>query len=200
MGVPIAPTTGHEPVDPVARMLLRTRAPVLFVEADERGRATARLQRETATRYRGRFLLVPPDARDDLLSALPLANDWLTVPLTPQQVTAALTRVVRQPGLAPHFDPETGLRLADLTLSDRPALEILPAEGISRFEAAWFLKRFSRGYDEPAIAGDRIVLLPRAVSDHLPAVVRRLEHVFEGRAAVRPLPKQPPRRRLDAAG
>lgn len=173
---------------------------VLLVEARGTGRAHERLKALGAGDHDAVVVMAPLSARNDLLACLPLATDWLTVPVTPQQVTAALGRVVRQPGLVRRFDPETALPLANLAFADRPALEVVPLRGTSRFEAAWLLRRFSRGYDEAGLADGRIVLLPRARVDDLHGVEARLARLLAGRCEVRPLLRPVEWQRFEAAG
>lgn len=172
---------------------------VLFVEASANGRARRRLAADEASHRRGRVILVPLVAKEDLLASLPFATDWLTVPLTPQQVTAALTRALRQPG-RPTFDPESGLRIADLAYVNRPALVLTPEPGVTPFEAAWFVKRACRGYDEVGRAGDDLLVLPRASQDDLQRVAARLARALAGRCVVRPYAAMAPPRHLDLVG
>jgi hypothetical protein len=128
------------------------------------------------------------------------AIGWLTVPSTPQQVTAALTNALRY-RFRRTWDPETCLPIASLVDVARPAVVLEPARGVGRFELAWLAKRFSRGYDELVVAGGQMVLLPRVPADQLENVRLRLGELLGGRCTLLPLVHDGmPRTRFDAAG
>ncbi len=173
---------------------------VLFVEATANSDITAMVR---AARASGRVVMVlaAMDAREALVPALNAgAAGWLTVPVTPQQVTAALSGVLRR-GLRRAWDPETCLPIASLVDVARPALVFEPAGVARRFELAWLLKRLSRGYDELAVAGGHIVLLPKAPPERLNVVRARLEGLLAGRCRVIAMERHTERTaRFDAAG
>lgn len=129
-----------------------------------------------------RILLAPLSGHDALIAGLKMGGtDWLTIPVTPQQVSAALTRAMRQWKQKLPWDEETALPNASLEGDERPALEMIPAPGVARFELAWLLKRFLRGYDEVVVANGAIVVIPRVVAHDLGAVAARIERVLHGR-------------------
>lgn len=133
-----------------------------------------------------RVLLAPLTARRDLLAALgPSVADWLTVPLTPQQVTAALTRS-RMAGVRPRtWDTRLGLPVIVPSPGFPPALVVEPLGGTDPFEVAWLLKRFARGYDDVGALGGAIVLVPRLPRNALDDVARRIARVLGPQATVR---------------
>ena len=172
---------------------------VIFVEAGTRGQAEARLKDELPRR--GRVLLATLGARDDLVRSLALgATAWLTIPLTPQQVTAALSSTLRQRGVRLNWDQATGLAYANLEAEERIALRCEPAEGTDTFELAWLLKRFSRGYDDAVMADGEIVLLPRVPAEQVDAVIARLERLLAGRCRLTRIERGGLTHRFEAAG
>jgi hypothetical protein len=174
---------------------------VLFIEASSGGRATRAIAAERLHR-RAILVVAPISARGDLFTSLAAgATNWLTAPLTPQQVSAALGATLphRLPNM--HWDPVTALPIARLEGSGRPALAIEPAGAMDPFEVAWLTRRFSRGYDQVVSANGRIVLLPRATEDQIELVRERLTHLLGGRCTITPFaPEAAPVRRIDAAG
>lgn len=133
-------------------------------------------------------LLAPFGARYDLHAALgPNVVDWLTIPVTPQQVAAALTRVLLAAGRSQEWDYRFALPVLASLDPMPPALTVRPARGVDRLELAWLLRRFSRGYDTLGVLGGRLLLIPRVPASRLPAVARRLRAVLGGRAALTPL-------------
>ena len=174
---------------------------VLFAETSKPGDVSAMVE-AAHTRDRVAIVLAAIDAREALARALSSgAAGWLTVPVTPQQVTAALSGVLRR-GLRRAWDPETCLPIASLVDVVRPGLVFEPAGGVGRFELAWLLRRFSRGYDELAVAAGHIVLLPKAQPEQMHAVRNRLEELLEGRCDIVGLERHLETRttRFDAAG
>ena len=71
---------------------------------------------------------------------------------------------------------------------------------MSRFEVAWFARRFSRGYDELALVGGHIVLVPKAPPERLGDVRMRLSRLLAGRCALEELETAEFAPRFDAAG
>lgn len=134
------------------------------------------------------------------------ATDWLTLPPTPQQVTAALTHILRHGSNPPLLDPATGLAMTFVPPSSQPALMVLPAAHQDRFELAWLLKRLCRGYDELSmLPSGQIVVVPRAPQSALEAVAARLQRVLHGRCSIEPVnltgsPVGAPAQRLDVVG
>ncbi len=177
---------------------------VLFLRATETGSASAVLSGGPSRRP-GVIVLSSLATKEDLLGCLELgASTWLTVPATPQQVSAALTRVLRRPVRALRWDRETALPVLDLQHLDRPALAIIPSPGVTPFEAAWFARRVSRGYDDLGVHGARIILVPRIAIASFDRVVERVSAALVGKCFVSPLdaaqPGQVNRRLLEAAG
>ena len=125
---------------------------------------------------------------------------WLTIPLTPQQVTAALSFALRQRGLRACWDPETGLPVAALEGFERNGVLCTPSDGADRFELAWLLKRFARGYDDVVMSNGEILLLPRASAGSLNLVIERLEKLLAGRCRFERFEGGGHRRRFDVAG
>lgn len=129
---------------------------VLFVGCSAAGRASALLQ-GLAERARERTVVVARiDALEDMANALGLgAAEFITSPVTPQQVAAAFDRVAaghdadREPGggglpvyaRVPAATPQPG-QVIDVTV---PASEDIR-------ETAWLLRRFLRGYDRVGAA------------------------------------------------
>lgn len=170
---------------------------VLFLEVPGRSfRATERGLLDAR-----RVLLAPLTARRDLLASLgPSVADWLTVPLTPQQVTAALARS-RSVGARPRaWDVRLGLPVIAPTGDLPPALLVEPLGAADPFELAWLLKRFARGYDDVGSLGGAIVLLPRLPRAALDDVARRIARVLGARASVRAFVPDERTPRLHVAG
>jgi hypothetical protein len=168
-------------------------AEALFIEAP--------FPRERFPAGQARIVLVPLAARDALLAALDGRTvAWLTVPVTPQQVAFALGRFVRQPGLCISWDADTGLPLANVESAARPYIGVEPRPSADRFEIGWLLKRFTRGYDDVAVSGGRIVLVPRAAARDLPLVARRLGCLLADRCDVRVVEPTDRSSRFEAAG
>ncbi|MCK9520255.1 MAG: hypothetical protein M0R74_14710 [Dehalococcoidia bacterium] len=161
------------------------------------GRALRAKQQPTLPRV----LLAPLAARDDLRAALdPAVADWLTIPVTPQQVAAALTRVLllgRQPR---DWDHQRALPVLRVVEPMPPALVVQPAPAADVFEVAWLLRRFARGYDDLGVLAGEIVLVPRVPAERLSAVASRLRRLLGPRARVRSLVLQSHTPRLRASG
>ena len=172
---------------------------LLFLEA---GTALAPIAiARTGAGPAGRVLLAPLSARADLRTLLAAgAAAWLTIPLTPQQVTAALTFAMRQRGLRVRWDPETALPIANMEAFEGEVVRCTPAAETDRFELAWLLKRFSRGYDDVVIANGEILLLPRASAETLESVIGRLEKLLAGRSRFERFDTGAQARRFDVAG
>lgn len=140
-------------------------------------------------------------ARRDLEQALEAgARCWATIPTTPQQLTAALSRASR--GDVSAWDPETCLPRIDVQRLDRTVVECKPLPGTELFELGWLLKRFSRGYDEVGWNNGSVLVVPRAPSDHVAGVAERLSILVDGRctfSVLRPAQVTPPAR-FEAAG
>jgi CheY-like chemotaxis protein len=185
---------------PVRGGALPASAAVLMVEVAAGGDATPLIRGSRGGRP-AVIALAPLTAQRELDAALRAgAAGWLTLPLTPQQVTAALTTALRRTSRRA-WDPETCLPIASLVDVDRPTLVLEPAPGVGRFEVAWLARRFSRGYDELAVAGGHIVLLPKVPPDRLYQVQSRLELLLRGRCHVVALePAHTRRERFDVAG
>jgi len=140
-------------------------------------------------------------ARRDLEQALEAgARCWATVPITPQQLTAALSHASR--GDSGAWDAETCLPILDIRKLDRPVVQCEPFPGTELFELGWLLKRFSRGYDEVGWHNGTILVVPRAPSGHISSVAARLSILVDGRCSfsvLRANQVKPPTR-FEAAG
>ena len=177
-------------------------APVLLVEAHLPDRAASRLRREAAARP-AQIVLASLAAQEDVrLSLAAGASDWLTIPLTPQQLTAALVRSRRMMHHPRTWDPSSCLQHAFLEGNERPTLRIEPRDGSDAFELAWALRRFSRGYDELATEGGAIILVLRAPAGDVEDIMRRLQQFTGYRAEISLLTPLAlgQRRRLEVAG
>jgi hypothetical protein len=168
-------------------------AEVLFAEVP--------LEKDRLPAGQTKVLLAPFYARRALLAGLDNRTiAWLTVPVTPQQVAAALGRIVREAGVRMAWDHETGLPLANVEAAGRPYLRVEPLPGADRFEIAWLLKRFTRGYDDVALFAGDIVLVPRAAPRDLPLVARRVGRLLADRCELRVVEPQGRPARFEATG
>lgn len=174
---------------------------VVFIEASPGGSATTILRNDREP-HAGRILLVPLTAEADLRRSLEYGiSSWLTIPVTPQQVSAALTGIARHPGLRGRWDPATALPQMDLDYLARPALAIHAVDGVSLWEAAWFTRRVTRGYDDIGAASGVVIVVPRAPASDLGRVETRISRALAGRCEVVALdPYTARHRRLEAAG
>jgi len=171
----------------------------LFLEAGAGFDSVALLRTDESPSRR--VLLAPLAAGVELRSLLANgAMAWLTIPVTPQQVTAALSFAMRQRGLRVRWDLETSLPVASMEGFVRDGLRCTPSGGTDRFELAWLLKRFSRGYDDVVMANGEIVLLPRASANSLDLVVERLDRLLAGRCRFERIQTGEQARRFDVAG
>jgi CheY-like chemotaxis protein len=162
-------------------------ASVLLVEAG--GGRAERVIRADGTPRLARIVLAPLGGHAELLDALRAgATDWLTLPLTPQQLTSALVRAGRAHVAVREWDNETALPLLQPPPELPGMLTMRPAAGLSRFEVAWMVRRFARGYDELGVLEGEIVLVPRVPEAGLATVAERLANLLSGRCevAVRP--------------
>ena len=125
-------------------------------------------------------------ARRDLGQALSEgARWWTTMPVTPQQLTAAISRASRGEGAS--WDLETCLPIADVAKLDRPVVQCEPLPGTELFELGWLLKRFSRGYDDVVWNNGTILIVPRAPADQVATLAERLSILVDGRCTFRML-------------
>ena len=170
----------------------------LLLEASAEGRAGARTAAAAAAAEAAVVVLTPPTARADLFAALAAgASDWLTLPVTPQQVVAALTRSLRQYTSRREWDPATAFPIAS-ALPEGPVLVFERGGDLEPFELSWLLRRFARGYDELVLFEGHVHLIPRAAAAHLPAIRERFAQMLGDRCGV-VLSVNAPRQRLDAA-
>jgi DNA-binding response OmpR family regulator len=190
-----------ETCERMAVSVVQEQADIAVVEATPRGSAGQAL-RSGVEGARGTVVLAGLRARKDLAAALQAgASAWMTVPVTPQQLTAGLVSVLR--AKTTHgWEPDTCLPIADPASMDRPAVLFTPATGVDRFEVGWLLRRFARGYDAVEWLDGRIAVTPRVHPDQVAQVADRLRLLLEGRATaevarVRDLPG---RGRFEAAG
>ena len=156
---------------------------VLFLEAVA-GRDLARRVAEERSHRAAVVVLAGPSAAEPLRSALQAgASGWATIPLTPQQVTAALTAALRR-HLRLNWDTSTALPIAANLDGARPALLFVPRPGVEPFAVSWLLRRFSRGYDEAAVSEGRMLLFPRVPAAQIGRVRVRLARVLAGQCSV----------------
>jgi hypothetical protein len=173
---------------------------ILLTQATQAGHA-ARAIRERKPHDLAVVVLAGLRARRDLAQSLEAgARAWTTVPVTPQQVTAAISRASR--GDFGAWDPETCLPVGDVEAIDRPVVQCEPLEGSDLFELGWLLKRFSRGYDDVVWHNGNVLVVPRTPSDHVAAVAERLSILIDGRCVFRVLRPRDvaPSRRFEATG
>lgn len=160
-------------------------ADILLVQATTTGHAT-RLIRERKGLDLTAVVLASMRARRDLAGALEAgARAWATLPSTPQQITAVVSLATRQP--AGSWEPETCLPFLSTANLDRPVVVAMPLPDTDLFELGWLLKRFSRGYDDVGYHNGSIIVVPRAPSDHIGGVARRLSVLIDGRCTFRVL-------------
>ncbi len=116
----------------------------------------------------------------------PAVAEWLTVPSTPQQVSAALVKASRDWRDPPRWDAASGLRLVTQLPEPGLSLAFEPAPGVGIDEVAWLLKRFSRGYDEVvAVPGTgQVAVVPRARGEGLARAATRIAAALSGRAVL----------------
>lgn len=154
-------------------------ADLLITQATASGHA-ARVVRERKGVDLAAIVVAGLRAKRDLAHALEAgARCWATIPITPQQLTAALSRASR--GEFGSWDAETCLPILDADKLDRPVVQCEPLPGVDLFELAWLLKRFSRGYDEVGWHNGTILVVPRTPSDHVAGVAARLSVLVDGR-------------------
>jgi len=160
-------------------------ADILLTQATQGGHA-ARAIRERKTHDLAVVVLAGLRARRDLAQGLEAgARAWTTVPVTPQQVTAAISRASR--GDYGAWDQETCLPIARVDRIDRPVIQCEPLPGTEFFELGWLLKRFSRGYDDVLAHNGMVLVVPRTPPEHVPAVAERLSILIDGRCVFRVL-------------
>lgn len=173
---------------------------VLLTEASKGGYATKRMIEDAGSARMSRVVLSTMETEGDLRGAVAAgADDWLTLPLTPQQVSGALTRALRQRNSRNRDEATLLPRI--VTLPDLPPVILIePETGTSPFQAAWYCRRFARGYDEIGAFKGAIALFPRAPSTDVELVRVRLERLLTGRCVLRSPGAgfQPPR--FEAAG
>jgi hypothetical protein len=175
-------------------------ADLLFTQATPSGHA-ARMVRERVGKDLAALVFAGMRSRRDLAAALDAgARAWVTVPVTPQQLTAAISHTTRNDLGA--WDAETCLPILDTKRLDRPVVVCEPLPGADLFELAWLLKRFSRGYDFIAWHNGAIYVVPRTPEDNVSAVAARLSVLVDGRCQFRVLrPREVAEaRRFEAAG
>jgi hypothetical protein len=151
--------------------------------------------------YAATIAVAPLSSRAGLVEALAAgATDWLTSPPTPQQVTAALTRVPLRWSNPVAYDPFTVLPVMHNLPHERPVLFIEPIRGTGIFELVWLLKRHSRGYDDLVSTGNgEIAFMPRCRPENLQYIVARLSMLLRDRCRIQERPAFTTRR-IDAAG
>lgn len=172
---------------------------VLIIEASNSGYARQRATEDETPRL-AKVVLTTLATESDLRGALRAgASDWLTLPVTPQQVSGALTRAMRGQRITSR--DEATLLPRVVTLPALPeAILFDPLPGTTPFQAAWLCRRFARGYDDLGAYGEAIALFARAPSTDLPLVRERLGGLLRGRVRVRPGEAAPAPARFEAAG
>lgn len=191
----------HETCNRMAITTTAGEAGIAVVEATPRGNA-ARALRSGVKGRRGTVVLAGLQARRDLAAALEAGGDcWMTVPVTPQQVTAGLVAAL-DPHRVRARDPRTCLPIAEPEGRERPAVLFVPVPGADPFEVGWLLRRFARGYDRVEWLDGGVVVTPRVPASQLTRVAGRLRLLLDGRATVRmvSMGEVPGRRRFEAAG
>ncbi|MGE5594498.1 MAG: hypothetical protein ACM3S1_00525 [Hyphomicrobiales bacterium] len=170
---------------------------VLFVEVPGRSFRS----NDPRVRSARQVLIAPLEARAELVAALsPAVVDWLTLPVTPQQVTAALSRVLRTPSGGRAWEPAFALPVMMPVAPAPRALAFDVAPGADPFEVAWLLKRFARGYDELGVLRGRLLLVPRVSGERFAHVERRLARLLGARATIQRVAQFEERSRLHIAG
>lgn len=155
----------------------------LFIGANRAGRASRTIARLPSAFRRVSVVVGRPDSLDDLAEALRAgAGDFLSWPLSPQQVAGAIDRA-HQSGPGEARDAETGLAVITdgLSIHKRPAQRLtatLPAD-MDLLEGALLARRFLRGYDRVGLStsGDLSFAIP-CEREHLAGVMERLEVVL----------------------
>lgn len=144
--------------------------------------------------------MVPEALRARLPEVAAVARaDWVTLPVTPQQVAHALLRAARFPSGLPR-DSLTALPIAVEPPTSSPVLAVNVAAGVDGQLVAWRLKRYARGYDEVVMTVDGVLLIiPRCEPKLVPAVAKRLNALLRGLASVAPA-ELAPRRGIDVSG
>jgi hypothetical protein len=176
-------------------------AAIVVLEATARGSA-GRALRAGVRGERGTVVLAGLGARRDLLAAIEAgASCWMTVPVTPQQLTAALV-AARRAGAGRAWEQQTCLPIADPTTIGRQAVLFTPTAGADWFEISWLLRRFARGYDDVEWLDGRIAVTPRVNPEQVVQVAERLRVLLEGRATaeIAVVGDLPRRVRFEAAG
>lgn len=176
-------------------------ADIVVVEATPRGSAAQALRSGVKGR-KGTVVLAGLRARRDLAAALEAGGDcWMTVPVTPQQVTAGLVSAL-DPHRVRARDRETCLPIAEPEALERPAVVFIPDQGADPFEVGWLLRRFARGYDRVEWLDGGVVVTPRVPPGQVAQVAARLRQLLDGRATVRivSIGEVQVRRRFEAAG
>lgn len=172
---------------------------ILITEASSGGYARRRIEEDAAPRT-ARVVLTTLETEGDLRAAIAAgADDWITLPVTPQQVSGALTRALR--GQNGRNRDEATLLPAIVSLPPLPlAILMDPLPGTTPFEAAWLCRRFARGYDDLGAYRGAIALFPRAPAADLGLVRARLEALLCGRVALRPADEPLHQARFEATG
>jgi CheY-like chemotaxis protein len=174
-------------------------ADVLLVEAAGSGRART-LTAELGAAAGRVIVLAGLRSREDVVEALARgAFGWVTLPVTPQQLTGALARMVRQGGPVP-WDGATGLPVLEASAIDRPWLWLPIEPGEDAWEAAWLARRFSRGYDTVGAAEGGIGIVPVVPPGAIGRVLERMQGVLGGRRVELRMAGGRPQRRFEAAG
>jgi len=196
-----ARAVARETCESMGIVLAPGEADVAVIEATVRGNAARSLRGGHGGR-RGTVILAGLRERRDLANALEAgASCWMTLPSTPQQLTAGIVVALRSRG-GMVWERSTCLPFADAGTVDRPVIAFTPAEKADPFEVAWLLRRFARGYDTVEWLAGKILVGPRADREQAAQVAARLQLLLRGRATAAVLEARdlPGRVRFEAAG
>jgi len=151
------------------------------VEATGRGQAAKSLRNGRGGR-RGTVVVAGLRERKDLAAALEAGGScWMTLPLTPQQLTAGIVAALRA-GAVAGWERTTCLPFAEPGTMARTVVVFRPEAGADPFEVGWLLRRFARGYDTVEWLDGAIVVEPRAGREQAHQIAARLQLLLRGRA------------------
>jgi hypothetical protein len=152
-------------------------ADAVFIEGTTSGAART-FCRQLGDAARKVVVLAGMGAQQDLAGALEAgAHGWVTLPATPQQLTAALARLARGERAAA-WDPVSCLPLLRAGGFDRPWLWVPVEDDGQAWQGAWLLRRFCRGYDTVAAAPGGLAVVPVAPPAVVGHVASRLRMVL----------------------
>jgi len=169
----------------VAAASAATAVDVLFVEAAGDGASLQTVR--TAHPSAKVIVLARAEASSELREAIIAgADDWVTVPFTPQQIVGALQRVTTHLSHPVQWDLETWVPRIHNLETTRPAIVVTPAPNVDPLLVAWSLRRFARGYDDLLMVDGHLLLLPLARPEYQWNIIERLTVVMGERAVFLP--------------